>query len=502
MPLPDADRFRTLLDHRPNTATLAAFVAGTALTLVFAPFGLWYLAPFLVLPVLLASFCGTPRQAARLSFGFGAGLFLCGTYWLYISIHVFGRAPLWIAIALMIALVVIMAAWYALLGFLCARLIQRDPRRLVFAAPAIWMLIEWLRGWFLSGFPWLTLGYSQLDSPLGGFVPVVGVYGVSFLLVLSASAALAAFFCERRWILIFVAVLPWVGGALLQRIAWTTPAAGALTVTVIQGGVSQDRKWQPEQFQTTLRLYRDGLLAAGDSDLVVWPEVAIPSVVDRVRPYIEMLQRDIRSRDQSLLLGVLEREADRVYNSMLLLDGTREQAYRKRHLVPFGEYFPVPDFVREWMRLMSLPNSDLSAGPERQPLLVTHSGQQLAVAICYEDAYGSEQLYALPEADLLVNVSNDAWFGDSIAPHQHLEIARVRAREAGRYVIRATNNGISALIGPRGELLAIAPQFEYAAMTFDVEPMRGTTPYARAGNWPIIILAFLLLGPLVFRRRR
>jgi apolipoprotein N-acyltransferase len=479
--------------QRPNAARLAFFAAGALLTLAFAPFGLWMLAPLLVVPVMLASLHGTPRQAAALAFCFGAGLFLCGTYWLYISIHVFGRAPLWLAIGLMMAVVLIMAAWYAAVGWLGAWIAGRDPWRLVLFAPAAWLAVEWLRGWFLSGFPWLTLGYSQPGSPLAGWLPVVGVYGVSLLVALSAAAAVAAFQARLRWLAIVIAILPWVGGALLQQASWTVPAGDALTVTVIQGGVSQDRKWLPEQFQPTLSLYRDGLLAAADSDIVVWPEVAIPDVVDRVEPYLELLQRDIRSRRQTLLLGILERDNGRVYNSVLLLDGGDRQVYRKRHLVPFGEYFPVPDFIREWMRLMSLPNSDLHPGAERQPLLTTASGLDLAVAICYEDAYGAEQLYALPDAGILVNVSNDAWFGDSIAPHQHLEIARVRALEAGRYVVRATNNGVSALIAPDGALLATAPQFEYASMTFKVTPMRGLTPYARTGNWPVVSLALVLL---------
>ena len=187
-------------------------------------------------------------------------------------------------------------------------------------------------------------------------------------------------------------------------------------------------------------------------------------------------------------------ELQKIYNSVVMLDGHDRQIYRKRHLVPFGEYFPVPDLLRKWMRLMSLPTSDMSAGDEDQPLLEGLSGDKMAVAICYEDAYGAEQLYALPEARVLINVSNDAWFGDSIAPHQHLEIARMRALEAGRYVVRATNNGVSAFIGPKGELLDTAPQFEYAAMTMDIIPHSGATPFVRSGNWPVITLFLGILA--------
>jgi apolipoprotein N-acyltransferase len=205
-----------------------------------------------------------------------------------------------------------------------------------------------------------------------------------------------------------------------------------------------------------------------------------------------------------LLFGILERDfvAEKVFNSVVSIGAEGRQIYRKRHLVPFGEYFPVPDFVREWMRLMNLPYSDIASGEEEQPLLRMPDGILISVAICYEDAYATEQLYALPDAGILVNVSNDAWFGDSIAPHQHLQIARMRALEAGRTVVRATNNGISAFIGPDGKLLATGNQFEYVAMTREVQPRQGLTPFARAGNWPVVTLAGLIVLWAGWRSRR
>jgi len=484
----------------PWLARSAFFLCGALLTLAFAPFGVFVLAPFCLVPPMLAVLTAPPRAAAQWMFCFGTGLFLSGTYWLYISIHVFGRVPLLFAVALMLAVVLIMACWYSAFGWITARFVHGSRWRLLLIAPAAWAIVEWLRGWVLTGFPWLSLGYSQVDSPLAGWMPVIGVYGVSLLVALTAALLLAATGARWRWPAVALAVLPWVGGALLGQHHWTTPDGADLTVTLVQGGVSQDRKWLPQQFQPTLRLYRDALLAAQDSDIVVWPEVAIPAVADQVEPYLDLLQRDLRDRRQSLLLGILERDGDRIYNSMLQLDGERLQVYRKRHLVPFGEYFPVPDLVREWMRLLSLPHSDLSPGAAEQPLLVTPAGHRLAIAICYEDAYGAEQLYALPEAQLLINVSNDAWFGDSIAPPQHLEIARVRAQEAGRYVVRATNTGISGFIGPKGELLQRAVQFEFASMTMQVTPMQGTTPYARTGNLPVVLLALIAIGFGTYRR--
>jgi apolipoprotein N-acyltransferase len=492
--------FQSLLEARPAVARLVFFAAGAMLTTAFAPLGLYALAPPIVLPLLAACLHATPREASRLAFCFGAGLFLFGTYWLYTSIHVFGQAPLWIAVALMVGLVAIMGGYFAAMGWLIATLAAGNPWRLVAAAPAGWVVVEWFRGWFLTGFPWLSIGYSQVDSPLAGWLPVLGVYGASFLLIVSAAAVFAV--AQRhgpdRWGALALVFLPWVAGAGLQSIEWSEPFESPRKTTIVQGGVSQDRKWLSEQFATTLDLYRSSILSHRDSDLILWPEVAIPAAIDQVEGYLETLQLELQ-RPQALLLGILERDGADIYNSVLMLERGSRQVYRKRHLVPFGEYFPVPDRVREWMRLMSLPHSDMSSGEPRQALLETAGGDRLAVAICYEDAYGAEQLYALPDASILINVSNDAWFGDSIAPHQHLEIARVRAIEAARYVVRATNNGISAFIGPRGELFKSAPQFEYATLTMDVIPMTGATPYSVVGNWPVVVLALLIVGAFGWR---
>lgn len=487
-------------------ARLLFFLTGALTMLSFAPVGWYPLALVLVLPVLYVFFHGSPRQAAELGFSFGAGLFLTGTYWLYISIHIFGEVTPALAIVLMLGLVVIMGLYYAATGWLTARLSAGSAWRFVIVAPAAWVSLEWLRGWFMSGFPWMTIGYSQIDSPLVGFAPVLGIFGVSFALMLSASAALALVVAPRqRAALALVAVLPWIGGAALQQIGWTAPAGPALTTTVVQGGVSQDQKWLPEQFNPTIALYRDSLARHRDSDLVVWPEVAIPSVLDLVQPYVALLEQDAAVFDTTLLFGILERDADSgdVYNSVVALaEGRERQIYRKRHLVPFGEYFPVPDFVREWMRMMNLPYTDITAGADEQPLLIMPDGNALSVAICYEDAYAAEQLYALPQATILINVSNDAWFGDSIAPHQHLQIARMRAVEAGRHVVRATNNGISAFIGPDGALLQAGPQFRYVAMTAEVVPRTGTTPYVAFGNWPLVSALLVLLAASAWRRKR
>ena len=249
-----------------------------------------------------------------------------------------------------------------------------------------------------------------------------------------------------------------------------------------------------------------------DSDIVVWPEVAVPALIDQVQSYVDVLQAYSRAYDQTIVLGVLERvsQSDRVsvYNSVLSLDGESLQFYRKRHLVPYGEYFPVPDFVREWLRSMDLPYNDLSKGQDQQALLRTRHGIQIATAICYEDAYSEEMRYAFPDAGIIVNVSNDAWFGDSIAAHQHLQIARMRSLEFGRTTLRATNTGISAFIGHKGEILKKGPQHVPVSLTASIQPRKGATPYANIGNALIISISVLILvasrigDSLLFRRSR
>lgn len=503
--VPDLQSLSRLALQRPRLGDALFFLCGCLTMLSFAPVGWFPLAFFLVLPFLFACLHLPARRVAWLGFWYGCGLFLTGTYWLYTSIHVIGHAPLAVAILIMLALVTIMGLYYALAAWLISRLTAGNPLRLIAAAPAVWVAVEWLRGWFLSGFPWMSLGYSQIDSPLAGFAPVLGVYGLSAALLISASACVIAIVARgrRRVVFAVVALMPWLGGVLLQQLDWSYSLGADVRITIVQGGIPQERKWLPGQFQPTLDLYRASIDANTDSQLIVWPEVALPAVIYQVESHLQALQQEMRRNGQSLLLGILEwqRQDESIYNSVMLLDGKTRQMYRKRHLVPFGEYFPVPDFMRGWMRMMSLPHTDLGAGKARQSLLLTAAGTKLAVAICYEDAYAAEQLYALPEASILINVSNDAWFGDSIAPHQHLEIARMRALEFSRYVVRSTNNGISAFIGPDGAILERGPQFEYVTMTRDITPLGGSTPYARFGNWPVIGVCLMLLAGLAVRTR-
>jgi apolipoprotein N-acyltransferase len=498
----------SLAADRPVVSRLSVFVTGCMTTLVFAPAEWSILAPVLTLPLLFIAVTGSPKDAGAHFFWFGFGLFLTGTHWIYISVHVFGNAALWIALLLMVGLSLILSTLLWLAGWLTSHLSNGEPWRLLFVGPTAWVLIEWLRGWILTGFPWLAHGYGQIDTPLAAWAPVLGVYGVSLMLLFSTAAILVTILTsgKERLVAAPLIFIPWILGGLLTFVDWTEDYGEPIQTTIIQGGISQDRKWLPEQRQATLDFYHSATLRVPDSQIVVWPEVAIPARDDQVRPYLDIVDRDARRNNQSVLLGILEYNGERkgqpqINNSVLLLGTDKRQVYRKRHLVPFGEYFPVPASVREWMRMQNLPYSDLSAGDDVQDLLTASNGTKMAIAICYEDAYGAEALYAFPGADILINVSNDAWFGDSIAPHQHLQIARMRSLEVGRYAVRSTNTGISAFIGPYGDLLQTGKQFEADIMTADIWARKGTTFYARFGNWPLMFLCFAVLGGFWIRNR-
>jgi apolipoprotein N-acyltransferase len=442
-----------------------------------------------------------PREAARLGFWFSFATFAAGTYWLYISIHGFGGAPLWLACTLMLGLVSIMGLYHAALGYLAARwLPAAGPVRWLVALPAAWLLMEWWRGWFLSGFSWLSLGYSQTDTWLAGFAPITGIYGISALLLVSAGGVtmLICGGARGRVAAILALLLPWAAGLALYHRSWTYASGPPVSVAVVQGAIPQDEKWLESNRQTTLDLYRTLTNRVLGNALIVWPESAPADVANDIVPYINSLYRDARARGSAVIMGVLRAEQDpaggtRYFNSVLALDAEKFSWYDKSHLVPFAEFFPVPHFVRNWMRLMSLPYSDFTRGaPDQPPLPAAHL--QLGTTVCYEDAYGSSMLRVLPHADALVNVTNDAWFGHSSARHQHLQIARMRALEEGRFLVRAANDGISAVIGPHGEVIARAPEFAPATLVSAIVPYAGLSPYAHVGNWLVVGLGTLALA--------
>jgi len=474
-----------------------ALAAGAALPLGFAPFGHWWLAPLLMAVLFLLVEAEPIRERALRGFWFGTGTFTTGTYWLYISIHDFGGVAPPIAVALCAALILLMALYFAAFGAITGLVATRDRAwQLLAVMPAAWVGVEWARSWLFSGFPWLSLGYGQIDGPLAAWAPVAGVHGLSLLASLCAGALALLVAGPNRSRLAALGVLAAAGlvTALLTGREWTAPAGEPMDVALVQGGISQDRKWLLEELETTKTLFRDLTLELDTADLIIWPEAAIPALAHEEEDFLRGLSELMKARQQALILGILTFDfGTGEFRNSLLTIGTSTGVYHKRHLVPFGEYFPVPDFVRNVLRLMNLPYTDITPGLDGQrPLLAR--GVALAPTICYEDAFGDELRDFLPEAGLLVNVSNDGWFGNSIAPHQHLQMARFRALETGRFMLRSTNTGITAVIDPRGRVIGQGAQFEAVVVAATVEPRQGATPWVRFGNWPVLAACALLLA--------
>ncbi len=375
--------------------------------------------------------------------------------------------------------------------------------------PAGWVLVEWLRGWLLSGFPWLSLGYAHLDTPLRGYAPVVGVYGVGLAAAITAGAVVTFILGTRvsRAIAVAAVVAIWAGGAWLARVEWTEPSGRELSVALVQGAVPQTMKWEAGQRERTERLYLGLSRPHFGVDLVVWPEASIPALAEDLGEFLAAVRAEAAASGTALIMGLLHRDpaTDAYYNAMVAwspLEPQAEQWYAKRRLVPFGEFFPVPPTVRSWLKLMSLPYSDFEPGSDQQAALVV-AGERLAPTICYEDAYAADQRRLVRQSTLLVNVSNDAWFGDTTAPHQHLDISRMRAIEAARPTLRATNNGITALIGHDGRVQATLPQFEPGVLSGRVTPRAGPdalSPVRQRARARSLMLAGIVVGPWSARR--
>jgi apolipoprotein N-acyltransferase len=481
-------------------ADFLALLAGALLPLAFAPVGFYPLAILSPALLFLLWLDVTPKRAMWRGFLFGLGQFGVGVSWIYVAIHDFGYSGVPLAVFLTSLFVAFLALFPALLGYACARVL-RGPVvwRLALLFPAAWTLWEWIRGWILTGFPWLHLGYSQIESPLRGLAPLLGVYSVSLAVAFSAGLLVLAVLggSRRRVVALALGALLWGGSAMLARIEWTEPAGAPIPVALVQGNVPQDTKWRPELVAYTLNLYADLTRQHWDRRLIVWPEAAITSFYHEVADdYLAGLRREARTHNTDIVLGIPVREPGtrRYYNSLLSLSES-PGFYHKRHLVPFGDYVPLQEWLRGLIRFFDLPMSGFSAGPSEQPLLEA-AGQKIAGTVCYEDVFGEELIPSLPAATLLINATNNAWYGDSLAPHQHLQMSRMRAVETGRTLLRVTTNGVSAIVDPHGRLLARSPQFVTAVLTGEAVPYRGSTPYVQVGNVPVLLflLAVLALG--------
>jgi apolipoprotein N-acyltransferase len=481
------------MTHRPLQTTwvgdaLAAF-AGTLITLSLAPFNIWPcgLLSLAALHYLLADI--SPKRAAWRGWCFGAGLFLSGASWLYVSIHDFGGASLILAAFLSGGFCLLLALMHAMLGYGYARWIRhtRFGRWLGFAA--WWVLWEWVRYWLLTGFPWLYAGYAYLTTPLSGWAPLGGIYALSFIVALSAAAIVLLF--EKKWFPAAIAATLWIAGCGLQFIAWTQPKGEPVKVALVQANIPQEVKWDPDYFRETLDIYSN--LSAPlwrDNDIVFWPEAAVPALYETAKPFFDQNADNAKRFQHALISGVPYRSPQGEYFNSAIALGNGSGIYHKQHLVPFGEYVPLEKYLRGLIEFFDLPMSDFQGGPAGQAPLQA-AGLTFAPFICYEVVYGDLVRHA--RADVLLTLTNDSWFGHSIGPLQHLQMVQMRALEMGRPFVRATANGITALIDAKGRITARIPQFERAVLTGTVQGYEGITPFARFGSWPILILCGIII---------
>jgi len=486
-----------VLDRMPVAARyLAALLCGALLPLGLAPFDLWPLAILSSAALALLLVDLPPRAVFKHSFFYGVGLFAAGVSWVYVSIRVHGGESLPIALFLTSLFVALLALLFAL-PFALFGCLRRGGRTLqLLAFPVLWVLVEWLRGWIFTGFPWLYLGNAFVDTWLAGWAPIGGVLLLSLLGVFSG-VALVLVGCagaarHHRFIPVAVALALWVVAAPLQRVQWTTPVAQPLTLAMVQPALTPSQKWGPDTLYDILVQLREQSEPLWGVDLLIWPESAIPTPPQNIVPFMEFLEDTATHSGTTLITGIPLYEQGRYYNSVILV-GEDAGSYAKRHLVPFGEYLPLDSLLRGIIQFFDRPMSSFSHGPDEQPLLNV-KGTPTAAAICYEIVYQDLVAGSSADAGMILTLSNDVWFGDTIAPHQHLQMARLRAIENAKPVIRGTNDGISAIIGPKGEIEMTMPQFTAAAMKGTVTAHEGHTPFNHFGSRPVVIFCLLIFA--------
>ncbi|WP_019530712.1 apolipoprotein N-acyltransferase [Dasania marina] len=486
---------------------LAALLAGGLITLSLAPFNYW---PLGIVSAALFVFLFqrlTPKQAAWRGWWFGFGLFASGASWVYVSIHEFGYAPVPLAVFITFLFTGGLALTWLIFAYLYVRFIRPLPLGNSLGYAAVFVLCEWFRSWFLTGFPWLYLGYGYIDTPLAGWAPVTGVYGISFIVTLTGAAIANALMQKNyRQPLLIVSALLWLGGYGLQQVAWVSPAdKPPLKIAMVQANISQAVKWDRDQYWPTLNLYnRMSQPLWSQVDIVIWPEAAVPGMYHNAQSFLEHMAEQANQHGSSLITGIPSSATidgqRHSYNSIVAL-GNGEGLYNKQRLVPFGEYIPLEGLLRGLIQFFNLPMSAFSAGDSQQQPLQA-AGISLTPLICYEVVYSELVSHSAGQTDMLLTISNDAWFGDSIGPLQHLEMAQMRALETGRYLIRSTGSGISAIVNERGHITVQGPQFKKAVIHGEAQVMQGVTPFARSGSWPIISLCLGLIASLYLLARQ
>lgn len=519
---------------RKALPSLAALIAGGLLTLSFAPFNYWWcsllslgLFAWLLAPGYYAGNDAgndTVHKARTLSgksiywlaLCFGTGLFASGGSWVYVSITEFGGSSPVLGILLTGAFVAILAIVFALPFIFLARF-RAQPASFALAFAALWFVSEWLRTWVFTGFPWLFAGYGHIHTWLAGWAPIVSVYGIGLALALTAAVialvlrnAFGSWKSASTLSLLVATLVIWPAGLLLSKIEWTQAEDRQLTVGLVQANIPQEKKWLPAFRGETLKRYQGATEALNRQkvDVVIWPEAALPLLYHQAPNLMRALQTNAERTQTDLITGLLyDSEQDfgqgprRIVHNSAAVFGASEQLYHKRHLVPFGEYVPLEDWIRGAIEFFNLPTSFIRPGPDGQPPLQA-GGFNWAPLICYEIVYPQIVAQSAGDAQVLLTLSNDAWFGDSIGPLQHMQMAQMRALETQRYLVRATNTGVTAIVTPNGHIAERLPQFEQATLIGTVQARSGYTPFMLIGTWGLLALAAMMLIVAALLQRR
>lgn len=485
---------------------IVLLLLGVSCVLGFAPYYFYPASIFSVLGLCIFWYQSRSiKQAFKIGFIYGLGLYVVGIYWIYISLHNFGGMPAVMAGFFTFLLAAFMALFPALAGAASKWVSQDKLTRMAIAIPVFWALSDWVRSWIFTGFPWLTMGYSQVPySPLAGYVPIIGVYGVSLITVLAASL-LALLWVSRnhhnplKYTVFAFALLISIAGGLLKFVEWSKPMGKPISVALLQGNIAQEIKWSPEFAQHTIDLYVD-MVKSTKADLVILPETALPVLSTQLDPSVtQAMTNHVMKNGGNMIMGLVDDQEhpETYFNSVISYGTAPSQHYSKNHLVPFGEFIPLKQIFgwiyRDWL---NMPLSDMSRGGTKQKPMQL-GNQQVAVNVCYEDVFGEEIIRQLPEATILVNISNDAWYGKSYAAYQHMQFSQARALETGRMALRATNTGATAIIDTHGYEVAHAPHDERTILQGEAQGYTGTTPYVRYGNWLFLTLCYLALSFLL-----
>ncbi|MFT4763716.1 MAG: apolipoprotein N-acyltransferase [Oleispira sp.] len=487
---------------------LIALFSGLIFPFAIAPFFLWPIVIVSLMGLLFSLHNSSAKEAAIRTWFFGLGKFSVGVSWIYVSMHDHGGTPAILAILMVGLFAAFLATFPALFLYFFQRFYNQytsKPIISMLAFAALWFAYEWFRSWFMTGFPWLFAGDAQLHTWLNGWAPILSVYGLSFFTALTAAAIYYSLRNKQANYLAFLIV--WPIGFLLQSISWTE-VTNDLTVSAVQGNIAQEVKWLPEQRSPTINAYLEQTRQHWDSDLVLWPETAVTVLKDQFQTYLDTINQEAINNKTTLITGIPFRYTQgpfqgEFHNSILAI-GMGEGLYHKQKLVPFGEYIPLEQVIRGLLPFFDLPMSSFKQGDKNQALLKVEKDEQLfliAPFICYEIVYPEFVADMAKESDMLITISNDAWFGDSLGPKQHMAIAQMRALETQRYLLRSTNTGITALVNHKGKIVKQLPTQQRATLTAIAQTRQGSTPFMMFGLWPLFILTILIFVMGYYHRR-